>query len=100
MPDMNLISKVLRDAMKSGKYTIGAKETLDSIKGSKLIICARSIPSRYESRINEEAKRYNVPILRLDKTSIELARIIGKPYRVSAISLRALQESDLKALIG
>ena len=85
--------------MKSGKYSLGAREVLSSIKGSKAIICTRSVPQTVEGKLREEAKKQGVPVIDLNATSAELARMIGRPYKVSAMALKSLSESDLKQLL-
>lgn len=99
MVDNVQLSKILKGAMKTGKYTIGARETIASMKGSKAVICTRSIPSGLESKIRDEAKKHDVTVVEVAISSAELARLVGRPYRVSAMGIRTLGEADLKALL-
>jgi ribosomal protein L30E len=99
MVDTAVLSKVLRDAMKSGKYTLGAKESMSSMKGCKAIICSRSIPTQLGSRLKEEASKHKVPVIETDASSAELARLVGRPFRVSVVGLRSIGEADLKQLL-
>jgi ribosomal protein L30E len=41
-----------------------------------------------------------VPLVRVDKSSAEIGRILGRPFRVSAVALRVVSEGDLRALVG
>ena len=93
------LAKVLKEAMKGGKYAIGAKETIASMKGAKAVLCTRSVPSSLGSKVREEAKKHGVPVVDLEISSAELARMVGRPYRVSAMSLRSVGEADLKQLL-
>jgi large subunit ribosomal protein L30e len=92
------LAKVLKDAMKGGKSAVGAKESVAAVKGSKAVLCTRSIPAALGSKLREEAKKHNVPVIELTQTSVELARMIGRPYKVSAMAVRNVSDSDVKLL--
>jgi len=79
MVDSAQLSKVLKDAMKGGKSAVGAKESMAAVKGSKAVLCTRSIPAKLGARLREEAKKQGVPIVELTQSSAELARMVGKP---------------------
>ncbi|MDG7006867.1 MAG: ribosomal L7Ae/L30e/S12e/Gadd45 family protein [Nitrososphaerota archaeon] len=98
MVDSAHLSKVLKDAMKGGKTAVGAKESLAAVKGSKAVLCTRSLPAALGGRLREEANRQNVPVIELTQSSAELARMVGRPYRVSAMALRNVSDSDVKQL--
>jgi large subunit ribosomal protein L30e len=99
MVDSALLSKVLKDAMKGGKSAIGAKESIAAMKGSKAILVTRSVPAALGARLRDEAKKHGVPVVELPHSSAELARLIGRPYRVSAVSLRSVSEADVNQLL-
>jgi large subunit ribosomal protein L30e len=98
MVDNAQLSKVLKDAMKGGKSAVGAKESLAAVKGSKAVLCTKSLPAALGARLREEAKEQNVPVIELTQSSAELARMVGRPYRVSAMALRNVSDSDVKQL--
>ena len=98
MVDSAQLSKVLKDAMKGGKSAVGAKESLAAVKGSKAVLCTRSIPPKLGARLREEAKKHGVPVVELTQSSAELAKMIGRPYRVSAVAVRNVSDSDIKLL--
>lgn len=98
MVDSAQLSKVLKDAMKGGKSALGAKESMAAVKGSKAVLCTRSIPAKLGARLREEAKKQGVPVVELTQSSAELAKMVGKPYRVSAIAVRNVSDSDIKLL--
>lgn len=98
MVDNAQLSKVLKDAMKGGKSAFGAKESLAAVKGSKAVLCTRSLPVALGTRLREEAKKQNVPVIELTQSSAELARMVGRPFRVSAMALRNVSDSDVKQL--
>ena len=98
MVDNAQLSKVLKDAMKGGKSAVGAKESIAAVNGSKAILCTRSIPASLGAKLRDEAKKHNVPVVELTQSSSELARMVGRPYRVSAMALRNVSDADVKAL--
>ncbi|MDA4124578.1 MAG: ribosomal L7Ae/L30e/S12e/Gadd45 family protein [Thaumarchaeota archaeon] len=99
MLDNALLSKVLKDAMKGGKSALGAKATLASIKGTKAVLCTRSVPAALGERLRAEAKAQGVPVVELPISSADLARLVGRPYNVSAMGLRSVSEADINHLI-
>ncbi len=99
MVDSAQLSKVLKDAMKGGKSAVGAKESIAAVKGSKAVLCTKSIPPALGARLREEAKKHNVPVVELTQSSAELARMVGRPYKVSAMALRNVSDSDVKQLL-
>ena len=99
MVDNVLLAKVLKDAMKGGKSAVGAKESIAHMKGSKAILCTRSLPQVLGTKLREEAKKQGVPVIDLTQTSAELARMIGRPYKVSAMTLKTVSEGEVKQLM-
>ncbi len=93
------LSKVLKDAMKGGKYAIGAKESIAGMKGAKALLLTRSVPPALGTKLREEAGKHDVSVVNLPLSSAELARMVGRPYRVSAVALRSVSEADLKQLL-
>ena len=99
MVDTSLLSKVLKDAMKGGKSAVGAKESIAAVRGSKAVLCTSSIPAALGAKLREEAKKQGVPVVELPQSSAELARMVGRPYRVSAMAVRNVSDSDVKLLM-
>jgi large subunit ribosomal protein L30e len=93
------LSKVLREAMKGGKYSLGAKECISQIKGTKAVLCTRSLPAALGAKLRDEAKKHGVPVVELPGSSAELARMVGRPYKVSALALRSVSDADVKQLM-
>jgi large subunit ribosomal protein L30e len=98
MIDKNLISKVVNEAIKSGKYVLGARETAKNARGMRAVIVTSSVPKRLLERIEAEAKKQKLHIINANITSVELSRLIGCPYRVSAMAVRSISEADLRML--
>ena len=98
MVDNAALSKILKEAMKGGKSALGAKESMGALKGSKAVLFTKSVPSTIGTRLRAEAERHGVPVIDIDMTSAELARMVGRPYKVSAIALKSVTEADVKQL--
>jgi large subunit ribosomal protein L30e len=87
--------------MKSGKYTIGTKEVISELKSAKMVIAASTHSSDgSEKSLAREAEKNNVPIVKIEKSSAELGRMIGRPFRVSAIAVRVVAEGDYRQLVA
>jgi len=100
--DQQVLARVLKEAVKSGKYTIGTKEAVSELKSAKLIIAASTISSSESAKsgLLEAAEKSKVPVVKTDKSSAQLGKMIGKPFRVSAIALRVVAEGDFRQLVG
>lgn len=85
--------------MKTSKYTIGARESISAMKGTKALVCTRSIPAPLGARLRDEARKHGVAIVEVDVTSAEFSKMIGRPYRVSALALKTVGEAELKSLL-
>jgi large subunit ribosomal protein L30e len=94
-----LLEKIIKDAMDDNKCSLGTKEVIGSIKNSKLIILSKSIPKNMVQKIEESAKTSKVPTLNFKGSSIELGRLCGTQFRISAISIKTLSETNLKTLL-
>lgn len=99
--DQQVLARVLKEAVKSGKYTIGTKEVISELKSAKMVIAASALSgSDSDSSLVKEAEKSKVPVVRIDKSSAQLGRMIGRPFRVSAIALRVVAEGDFRQLVG
>lgn len=100
--DQQVIARVLKEAIKSGKYTIGTKEVISEIKSAKMVVTASTISGGdfQEGGLVMMAEKNKVPIVKIDKSSAQLGRMLGRPFRVSAIALRVVAEGDFRQLVG
>ena len=99
MVDQQVLGRVLKEAMKSGKYTLGMKEVVGEVKSSKLVIAAASLPGKNGKQLRLEAERNKVPLVVLERNSAQLGRLLGRPYKVSAVAIRSISDSDLRQLL-
>ncbi len=87
------LEKQLRAVTKSGKYVVGGKEVLNSLKGSKLVVWSAS--ANVPAKILDECKNLQVPALRFGGSSIELGRTCGIPFKVSVIAVKSAGDAVL-----
>jgi ribosomal protein L30E len=102
MGDQQVLARVLKEAIKSGKYTIGTKEVISELKSAKMVVAASTLSDAgsEEGGLISEAEKSKVPIVKIDKSSAQLGRMLGRPFRVSAIALRVVAEGDYRQLVG
>ena len=99
MVDLN---KSISMAVKTGKVLFGANSALKSARlgRARLIIVASNCPKKIRDDIEYYCKLSGVPLLIYDGTSLELGAVCGKPFTVSAITIRETGDSDiLKAMV-
>ena len=93
------IEKITREAISSKKYKAGIREVTNSVKGSKLIIISESVGQKFKEKIENHASGSNVPLYHFKGNSMQLARICGVPYKISAISLKAGNIEDINIIL-
>eukprot|EP00252_Welwitschia_mirabilis_P015388 TRINITY_DN3381_c0_g2_i1.p1 TRINITY_DN3381_c0_g2~~TRINITY_DN3381_c0_g2_i1.p1 ORF type:complete len:113 (+),score=9.68 TRINITY_DN3381_c0_g2_i1:137-475(+) len=91
------INNRLALVMKSGKYTLGYKTTLKSIRANKgkLIIIANNCPPLRRSEIEYYAMLGKVGVHHFNGNNVELGTACGKYYRVSCLSITDPGDSDI-----
>jgi len=94
-----LLEKTLADAIKERKRTLGAKQILSSMKNSKLVVISQSVPTKTAEKIEESAQNDNVPLIHFNDTSVILGKLCGLQFRVSAISLSLLSNTNVQAIL-
>ncbi len=95
---VKLLEKIIKDAIEDGKYTFGTKEAISTIKNSKVIVLSNSIKEKTLEKIQEASKNAKVPTLHYNGSSVELGRLCGTQFRISALSLKTLSDTNLKAI--
>ena len=94
-----LLEKALTDAIKERNRDLGAKQIISSMKNSKLIVVSQSIPTKIAKKIEESAQTDNVPLIHFHDTSVMLGKLCGLQFRVSAISLSSLSNTNVQAIL-
>ena len=94
-----LLEKAIKDAIKKRKPTIGTKQVMHSMKSSKLIVISQTIPKEKTIKVKKNAKDNNVPVLNFEGSSVALGKLCGLQFRVSAISLDSLSNTNAQAIL-
>merc|ERR1711997_1281392 len=83
--------------MKSGKYTLGYRETMKTIRQgkSKLVIIANNPPPLRKSEIENYAMMARTGVHHYTGNNIELGTACGKYFRVCTLSIPDPGDSDI-----
>ncbi|RLI21980.1 50S ribosomal protein L30e [Candidatus Bathyarchaeota archaeon] len=95
------IEKAIATAVKTGKVEFGAKNAIKNAKlgRAKLIILASNCPKDIRADIEYYSKLSKVPIYIYKGTGIDLATVCGKPFIVSALSIRDPGDSEILKIV-
>jgi large subunit ribosomal protein L30e len=94
-----LLEKIIKDAMEDNKCLFGTKEVIGSMKNSKLVVLSESIQQNVLQKIQETAKTSKVQTLNFKGSSVALGRLCGTQFRISALSIKSLSDTNLKSLL-
>ena len=94
-----LLEKALTEAIKERKHILGTKQVVSSMKNSKLVVISQSIPTETAKKIEKSAQNDDVPLLHFNDTSVTLGKLCGLQFRVSAISLNSLSNTNVQAIL-
>ena len=94
-----LLEKAIKDAIKKRKPTIGIKQIMHSMKDSKLIVISQAVPKEKTKQVEKNAKNNDVPTLSFEGSSVALGKLCGLQFRVSAISLDSLSNTNAQAIL-
>lgn len=97
---MKNLEKIIKDAKSSNKFKEGLKEVRSNIKGSKLIIVSNSLLNSDKQFIEKSCKELQVPLYYYGDNSIKLGRLFNKPYRISSVALKSVEDDDVTALLA
>lgn len=85
------ITKVLRNALSTGKVLIGSKQTLDAVKnGSAKVIV---VSSNCQEKTMNDIK--GVSLIKFPGSSNELGTACGKPFSISVLAVVEPGESEI-----
>ena len=93
------LEKSLKDARKENKLTMGAKQVLNSVKNSKLIVLSQSVEKEMFEKIESNAEKEKVPLVNFQGTSVALGRLCGLQFRISTISFTSLPDANVKSIL-
>ena len=91
------INARLAMVMKSGKFCLGYKQTLKTLRSgkAKLVIISSNTPTLRKSEIEYYAMLAKTGVHEYHGNNIELGTACGKLYRVSMLSITDAGDSDI-----
>ena len=94
------VDKAIGTAVKTGKVILGANEAVNNAQSGKarLIVIAANCPAQARDDIEYYGKLSGVNIVVYKGTSIDLGMACGKPFMVSALSVKEPGDSDILKL--
>jgi len=94
------VDKAIATAVKTGKVSFGANSAIQNAKTgkAKMIILAANCPQPIREDMEYYCKLSNVPLITHRGTSLDLAGICGKPFPISALSIREPGDSEILKL--
>jgi len=94
-----ILEKALKDALKEEKITMGAKQVLNSVKNSKLIVLSQSVEKEMFVKIESDAKKEKIPFVNFQGTSVALGRLCGLQFRISTLSFTSITDTNIKSIL-
>ncbi|HML03675.1 MAG TPA: 50S ribosomal protein L30e [Candidatus Bathyarchaeia archaeon] len=94
------VDKAIGTAVKTGKVVLGANEAVKNAQSgkAKLIVVAANCPINARGDIEYYGRLSGVNIVVYKGTSIDLGMACGKPFMVSALSVKEPGDSDILKL--
>lgn len=91
----------LKRTIATGKVSLGTRSVLREIAlgRAKIVILSSNIDASQKEKILRSAKDSSVPVLEHRKPGIDLGNLCGKPFTVSAISVRDAGDSRIISLV-
>jgi len=91
------IGSKLQLVMKSGKYTLGFKTTLKTLRAgkAKLVILANNLPALRMSEIEYYAMLSKTQVIHFGGNNNDLGTSCGKLYQVSCLAITDPGDSDI-----
>lgn len=98
--DEKIFRKTMKAIVKNGKYELGLKESMKSLKNVKLLVYSDNLDEVTISRIEKSCKKSSVPTIAYHGSSMTLGHICGKPFKVSSISVKSTGDADISTLVN
>ncbi len=99
---MTDIKKAIATTVKTGKVLFGINNTVKTAKAgkAKVIIVASNCPKKARENIEYYRKLSKIPIIVYKGTGIDLGIACGKPFAVSALTVKEHGDSEILKLTG
>jgi large subunit ribosomal protein L30e len=91
------VDKAIATTAKTGKIQFGASSALKSakMKKAKLIILASNCPQRAREDVEYYCSLSKIPVSIYKGNSLDLGAVCGKPFEVSALTIKEPGDSDI-----
>jgi large subunit ribosomal protein L30e len=95
------VDKAISTAVKTGKVSFGANSALQVAQTGKarMIILAANCPESIRREVEYSCQLSDVSIINYKGSSLDLAAVCGRPFAVSALSIREPGDSEILKLI-
>ena len=94
------VNKAITTTVKTGKVLFGSQSAINNarIGKAKMIIVAANCPEKTREDIQYYCRLSHIPVVIYNGTSIELGAVCGKPFMVSALTVREQGDSNILKL--
>jgi large subunit ribosomal protein L30e len=94
------VDKAISAAVKTGKVSFGASSAVQSAQTGrvKLVILAANTPRNVREDVEYYCRLSKVPLFTYKGSSLDLAAACGRPFTVSALSIREPGDSEILKL--
>jgi len=91
------INKAIVSTVKTGKVWFGANNAIKNVKMGKarLVVIAENCPKNIREDIEYYCRLSNISVIIYKGTSLDLGAVCGKPFTVSALTIREPGDSDI-----
>ena len=95
------VDKAISTVVKTGKVSFGTKSAIQDVKTgkTKLVISAANCPRHIHEDMEWYCKLSDVPLIIYKGSSIDLAAACGKPFTISALSIKDAGDSEILELV-
>jgi large subunit ribosomal protein L30e len=95
------LNKAIVTTVKTGKIQFGTSSALKNakVKKAKLIIIASNCPMHFRENIEYYCKLSDIPVSIYNGTSLDLGAVCGKPFEVSALSIKEPGDSNILKIV-
>ncbi len=94
------INKAIATTVRTGKVLYGASDAIKSAKmgKAKLFIIAANCSTSIREEIEYYCKLSGIPVISYSGANVDLGAVCGKPFSVSALTIKESGDSDILKL--
>ena len=95
------LDRVIKSALKSGKIFLGSKQAINAARTGKAValIQASNCPEYVRKEIEAHADLSKIPVYSYSGSALDLGLMCGKPFMVSAMTIRTLSDPELLRVV-